>query len=203
VIAGLDAGTLAAFLGAGLALNLSPGPDVLFTIACGTRGGWRAGVAAAAGVTLGILGHVALAVLGIAALLAAQPGALEAIRWAGAAYLLWLAVGAWRAGAPDGQRAPVTLSRMVWRGALTNALNPKVGLFVAAFLPQFADPAAGPVTPQLALLGLLFAATGFLVTAAYGATAGAAAGLLSRQARLLNRVSAVVFAGLALRLVWD
>ncbi|MGR3494425.1 LysE family translocator [Citreimonas sp.] len=203
MIAGIDPGAWAAFMAAALVLNLTPGSDVLFTIACGARGGWRAGVAAAGGVALGILGHVALAVVGLATVLAAHPGALDVIRWAGAAYLVWLAVQAWRAAPADPRRAPEGIARVFWRGALTNALNPKVGLFVAALLPQFADASAGPLAPQLAVLGAALAASGFVVTAIYGAAARAAAGLLHRYGRVLNRVSAVVFAGLALRLVWD
>lgn len=203
MIAGIDPATWAAFMAAALVLNLTPGSDVLFAVACGARGGWRAGVAAAGGVALGILGHVTLAVVGLAAVLAANPGALDVIRWAGAAYLLWLAFHAWRAPSADPQRAPEGVARIFWRGTLTNALNPKVGLFVAALLPQFSDASAGPVAPQLAALGVALAASGFVVTAIYGAAAGAAAGALHRHGRMLNRVSAVVFAGLALRLVRD
>lgn len=203
MIAGIDPATWATFMAAALVLNLTPGSDVLFATACGARGGWRAGVAAAGGVALGILGHVALAVVGLAAVLAAHPGALDVIRWAGAGYLLWLAFHAWGAPPADPQRAPEGVVRVFWRGALTNALNPKVGLFVAALLPQFADATTGPVAPQLAALGVALAASGFVVTAIYGAAAGAAAGALHRHGRMLNRVSALVFAGLALRLVWD
>lgn len=193
----IDPATWAAFLGTALVLNLTPGADVAFAVASGARGGKKAGAAAAAGVALGILGHVALAVAGLAALLAATPGALDAVRWAGAAYLLVLAWQAWKAEPGPEAAGAAQVWRALRRGALTNMLNPKVGLFVLAFLPQFADPAAGPVAPQLALLGGALAATGFAVTALYGIAAGAAGAALRRHGRTLNRVSAGVFAGLA------
>jgi threonine/homoserine/homoserine lactone efflux protein len=81
-------------------------------------------------------------------------------------------------------------------------LNPKVALFILAFLPQFADPARGPVWTQLLALGGLFAATGFAVTGLYGAAGGALRSWLASRARLLNRISAAVFAGLAARLAF-
>lgn len=198
-----DAATLVSFLGAGLLLNLTPGADVMFAMASGARGGVRAGVAAAFGVSLGCLFHVALTAAGVAALLRATPAAFDALRYAGAAYLVVLAVRAWRADpSPTGEGGAATLGRAVLRGALTNVLNPKVALFILAFLPQFADPARGPVWTQLLALGGLFAATGFAVTGLYGAAGGALRSWLASRARLLNRISAAVFAGLAARLAF-
>ncbi|ETW13663.1 lysine exporter protein LysE/YggA [Roseivivax marinus] len=198
-----DAATLVSFLGAGLVLNLTPGADVMFAMASGARGGVRAGVAAAFGVSLGCLFHVALTAAGVAALLRATPAAFDALRYAGAAYLVVLAVRAWRADpSPTGDGGAATLGRAVLRGALTNVLNPKVALFILAFLPQFADPARGPVWTQLLALGGLFAATGFAVTGLYGAAGGALRSWLASRARLLNRISAAVFAGLAARLAF-
>ncbi|SFD90107.1 LysE family translocator [Roseivivax sediminis] len=196
-----DAGTLLAFLGAALALNLTPGADVMFALASGAGGGRRVGVAAALGVSLGCLVHVALTAAGVAALLAAHPAAFDAIRYAGAAYLIWLAIRAWRAGPATGEAGARGIGRAVARGALTNVLNPKVALFILAFLPQFADPARGPVWAQMLALGGIFALTAFVVTAAYGAAGGALRHALARRARWLNRIAAAVFAGLAARLV--
>ena len=85
---------------------------------------------------------------------------------------------------------------------MTNLLNPKVALFILAFLPQFADPARGPVWSQLLALGLVFAVTGFLITAAYGAAGGALSQSLVRHGRAMNRIAALVFGGLAVRLAW-
>ena len=203
MILGLDAVTIASFVGAGLLLNLTPGADVMFASASGLAGGPRAGVAAALGVALGGLMHTLLAAAGLAALLAASPAAFEAVKWLGAGYLLFLAVKAWRAGAPQQARGAQSLGRAVRRGFVTNALNPKVALFVLAFLPQFTRPEAGPVWGQILLLGGLFSVTGFFITAAYGAAAGYAGRALGRAFGWLNKLAALVFAGLAGRLLLD
>lgn len=197
---------LAAFLTAGLALNLAPGADVLFAVTSGLRGGPVAGVAAGVGTGLGSLAQTLLAALGLAALVAAEPSLLSGIRWLGAGWLLLLAWRSWDAGgttpsgAPDGGATGLTSAL---RGAfVTNLFNPKTLLFTFAFLTQFADPALGPVGWQILGLGLLFAATGTLVTAGYGLTAGLAGGALGARLSLLNRVAALVFVALALRLIW-
>lgn len=198
--------TLAAFLAASLALNLTPGADMMFSIASGAAGGARAAVAASLGINLGVVVHVLLAAGGLAALIAAEPLAYDVIRYAGAGYLLWLAISAWRAPppAPEAPRAGrAAFWRTARRGFLTNILNPKTALFIFAFIPQFADPARGPVGPQIAALGGLFIVTGFAVNAAVGALAGVAAGRLRRASRLMNRISAIVFGGLAVRLALD
>lgn len=195
---------LAAFLAAGIVLNLTPGADVMFATASGIAGGPRAGAVAGLGVGLGGLWHVGLAALGISALIAAHPAALLGLKWAGAGYLLWLAWKSWRATAAPalagGQRRALAA---LWRGFVTNALNPKVALFVLAFLPQFTDAARGPVWQQILVLGALFTLTGTAITAGYGALAGLAGRRLGARLGLLNRVAALMFGGLALRLVWE
>jgi threonine/homoserine/homoserine lactone efflux protein len=193
---------LAAFLAAGIVLNLTPGSDVMFATACGMTGGPRAGVAAGLGVGLGGLWHVGLAVLGLGALLAAMPGALLALKWAGAAYLVWLAWSAWRAGRADlpGVEA-LTPARAIRQAFLVNAFNPKVALFILAFLPQFTDPARGPVWAQIAVLGSLFTLTGTLVTAGYGAGAGLFRARLADRLHIFNRIAAGLLLLLAVRLV--
>jgi threonine/homoserine/homoserine lactone efflux protein len=206
VLAAMPPGSLAAFVAGGLILNLTPGADVLFATACGIAGGPRAGAMAGLGVGAGALVHAGLAAAGVAALVAAHPAALDALRWIGAAWLLWLAAAAWRrAGAAEraAGAAPAGAGRAFRRGALTNLLNPKPLLFVMAFLPQFVDPARGPVWAQVMALGTLFAMTGALVTAGYGALAGHAGRVLRARAGLLDRAAAVILAGLAARLALD
>lgn len=195
---------LLAFLAAGVVLNLTPGADVIFATASGMAGGPRAGALAGIGVGLGGLWHVALAAAGVSALLAAYPPAMLALKLGGAAYLLYLAVKSWRAGdsLPSGQGEGAVL-RALWRGFLTNALNPKVALFILAFLPQFTDPARGPVWAQIAVLGLMFCATGMVITASYGALAGLAGQALATRMGVMNRISALLFGGLAAKLVLD
>lgn len=195
---------LAAFLAAGIVLNLTPGADVMFATASGIAGGPRAGAVAGLGVGLGGLWHVGLAALGISALIAAHQAALLGLKWAGAGYLLWLAWKSWRsrgdAVAGRGERGAMAA---LWRGFVTNALNPKVALFVLAFLPQFTDAARGPVWQQILILGAVFTVTGTMITAGYGALAGMAGRRLGARMGILNRVAALMFGGLALRLVWE
>jgi threonine/homoserine/homoserine lactone efflux protein len=195
---------LLAFLLAGVVLNLTPGADVIFATASGIAGGARVGAVAGLGVGLGGLFHVTLAVAGVSALIAAHPGALLALKLAGAGYLLWLAVASWRStpGLAEA-RGEVRAGAALWRGFVTNALNPKVALFVLAFLPQFADPARGPVWQQVLILGALFTVTGTLITSGYGALAGWAGQRLSRRMGLMNKVAAVMLGGLAAKLLWE
>lgn len=194
---------LAAFVAAGLVLNLTPGADVLFAMASGIAGGPRVGAVAGLGVGLGGLWHLALAALGVSALIAAHPAALAALKWAGAGYLLVLAWKSWHAGAAAPGRGEAGMVRALARGFVTNALNPKVALFVLAFLPQFTDPARGPVWQQIVVLGAVFSVTGTLVTCGYGALAGMGARALGARMAALNRIAAVMFAGLAARMVWE
>ena len=195
---------LLAFVPAGLALNLTPGADMMFTLAQGLKAGPRAGMAANAGIAVGGLIQTVIAALGLGALVAAHPLAFDMIRWAGVAYLLVLALQALRAGpmraSTDTQTRP--LGRIFLDGMLVNLLNPKVILFILAFLPQFVDPAR-PVLPQFLTLGLVFAFGGLVVNGLVALFAGGIGQRLAGSARLarwLGRASATIFAGLALRL---
>lgn len=193
---------LLAFVLAGLVLNLTPGQDVMFATASGLSGGPKAGAMAGVGVALGCMVHVVLAALGLAALIAAHPAALGAIRWGGAGYLLWLAWKSWTAPAvADSGRGALTLGAALRNGFLGNLLNPKTIVFILAFLPQFVDPARGPVWQQILILGALFSLTGMAVTAAFGYAAGMAGQRIAQRLSVLNKVAAVVFAGLAARLL--
>ena len=183
-------------------LNAAPGQDVFFATASGIQGGPKAGALAGLGVGIGVLFHVTMTTLGLGAVIAAHPGALSAIRWIGAGYLLYLAWKAWTAPPPDPSARPVVRSRdVIRRGILSNVLNPKPVLFLLAFLPQFTSPAHGPVWHQLLGLGLIFAFTGTLITMAYGMAAGWLGMRLAGRMGILNRIAAVMFAGLAVRLV--
>ena len=191
------------FLGAGIVLNLTPGADVMFATASGLGGGPRVGAAAGLGVGLGGFFHVTLATLGLSALIATLPALLTGLRWAGAAYLLWLAQASWRAGPAAPGAGARTAAAAIRRGFVTNALNPKVALFILAFLPQFADPGRGPVWQQILILGALFTLTGSCVTAGYGALAGILRARLSARLAVLNRVAAGMLAWLAVRFVTE
>src|SRR6185312_12091363 len=161
--------TLALFMLAALALNLTPGPDMLYVTARSVGDGRRAGMVAALGIGAGTLVHIAALALGLAALLAAVPLAYDVLRIGGAVYLL--VIGAQllfrprRAGA-TAAAAPASLNTVFAQAVVTNVLNPKVALFFLAFLPQFVDPAAGPAVAQIVLLGLLFDVQGTAVNVA-------------------------------------
>lgn len=196
--------TYITFMGAALLLYITPGADMMFTLASGLRGGARSGIAAAAGIGLGVMGHVLIAAAGLAVLLVAYPIAYDTLRYAGAAYLLWLAWQSWTDTADPARRhGRGDTWRALRRGFLTNILNPKVGLFVLAFLPQFADPSIGPVWQQILLLGTLLALGELAAYCLLGAFAGFLASRLTRASRWLNKVAALVFGGLALRLALD
>ena len=202
-IANIPLNQLLAFIAGGLVLNFAPGQDVFFASACGIQGGPRAGALAGFGVGLGVLVHLTLATVGLGAVIAAHPEALLAVKYAGAAYLLYLAWKSWTAGPVDpAARAAVRPWSIVRRGALSNILNPKPVLFLLAFLPQFTHPSHGPIWQQILGLGLIFAFTGTLVTMGYGVVAGYAGQVLGPRLGVVNRIAAVLFAGLALRLVW-
>lgn len=203
--------TLITFFGVSLLLGLTPGPDNLFVLVQSAQRGWRAGMAVVLGLCVGLVVHTAAVALGLAAVFAASAMAFTALKWCGAAYLAYLAWGALRApaavasGAAPAAAAGTAPSarRMVVRGMVMNLTNPKVLVFFLAFLPQFADPARGPVAWQLMVLGAVFIVATLLVFGAIACFTGAFGALLQRSVRaqtVLNRVAGLVFLGLAVRL---
>ncbi|KAF0114704.1 MAG: transmembrane amino acid efflux protein [Rhodobacteraceae bacterium] len=196
--------TLLAFIPVGLVLNLTPGADMMFCLGQGLKSGRRAAMAANFGIALGGLVHTLLAALGLGTLVTAHPAAFEAIRWVGVGYLLWLAVAALRSS-PFAAEAQVSLtspSRAFWQGLMVNLLNPKVILFILAFLPQFVDP-ANPILPQFLTLGLVFSFGGLLVNGAAALFVSSTGQRIARSdalAKWLSRISATIFGALALRL---
>jgi threonine/homoserine/homoserine lactone efflux protein len=201
------------YVGAAALLILTPGPDTFLVAATGVAHGVRAGVLAALGVFCGCLFHIGLATLGVSALIAASPWAFGVLKLAGAAYLVWLGImalrDAWLGHAPAAAPAPVngtgrSGASLFLRGALTNALNPKVAVFFVAFLPQFVEPALGHVAIQLAVLGMIFNVPGTLYLVAVAAVSGRATASLRRMARVRRCLDATVgifFIGLAAHLV--
>ncbi|MFN4191616.1 MAG: LysE family translocator [Tabrizicola sp.] len=196
--------TLLAFVPAALALNLTPGADMMFCLGQGLRSGWRPAMAANFGIAMGGMVHTLLAALGLGALIAAHPAAFEAIRGLGVGYLLWLAVSALRTSpfAREAQVVRTSTTLAFWQGLMVNLLNPKVILFILAFLPQFVTPSR-PILPQFLTLGIAFALGGLLVNGAVGSLAGSIGQRVARSVRLarwLSRISATIFGALALRL---
>ena len=196
------------FITTALVLNATPGVDMLFTLSRTLQHGWRTGMAAALGITAGCVVHTIAAALGLAALLAASALAFTAIKWLGAAYLLWLAWGMLRAATRDAEPALASSPRAPWtrvlaQGFLTNVLNPKVALFFLALLPQFISADAPDKTAAFLFLGAVFIAGGALFLFALVALAHRmrAFGASRVTRRVLNAIGGALFAALAVRLV--
>lgn len=196
------------FFTAALALNLSPGPDLLFVISRTLAGGRRVGVASACGVCSGALVHVAAAAMGISAILATSALAFSIVKYVGAAYLLYLGIQALRsagtASALDMRDVPQTSVWQAYRqGVLVDILNPKVAIFFMAFLPQFVRPDHGSVAMQLLMLGILVVLVAIIVECAMALLAARASAALRNNRRMgqwLDHVLGSVLIGLGLRL---
>lgn len=203
----IAATTLGLFLLAVLALLASPGPNMAFILAQGAAHGPRGAFAGAIGIALADLVLALAAASGVAALMAAWPPAFDLLRWAGAAYLVWLGVQALRAGsgAAAAHRAgPWRGLHIARMGFFHTLMNPKALLFFVVFLPQFAHPDRVPVGVQMVQLGAVMA----VVSLAFNTSLGSAAGLVARRmaagegsVRLRQRLLASVMFGLALRLL--
>jgi threonine/homoserine/homoserine lactone efflux protein len=175
---------------------IAPGPDMLFILATGTRGGPRAGLLATLGVVTSEVVQIIAVAAGLAALFAAAPTAFTVLRLCGAAYLLYLGVQALRSarrGAP--LQAPATAGRVsgryaYLRGLVTNLVNPKSVTFVVALLPQFVDRGLGHVPLQFAVLGAIFIAFEVLIDGTVGLTAGRLGTWLSRRRRARQALDA-------------
>jgi threonine/homoserine/homoserine lactone efflux protein len=202
----VDGRLLASYLAVVTLLMLTPGPDMLFVLASGIRGGSRAGFVAAVGVAVGETVHLLAAAAGLAAVFHAAPALYDLVRFAGAAYLLWLGVRTLRArggGVAEARHGAAGTRRAFWRGALTNVLNPKMALFTLALLPQFVDPSRGRVPAQLLVLGACFVALEIVVDGTVGLAAGRVRGILVRRPRAARGVeiaSGSVFLGLGAKL---
>ena len=204
-----ESNSLLVFIAAGLLLNITPGPDVLYIVGRSIGQGRIAGLVSVLGISTGCLFHVASAALGLSALMLALPLAYDAVRYAGAAYLVWLGVRALvsKSSPLHVQRVePERLGRVFRQGVATNVLNPKVALFFLAFLPQFTDPDRGPVPLQIAVLGLIFIANGTIVCIAYALAASWLGDWLKSRydvATWLNRAMGALFVGLGVRLALE
>ena len=202
----IEANVLLLFFTTSILLSLSPGPDNLFVLAQAAQQGVKAGFLVTLGLCGGLVVHTTAVTFGLAAVFAASATAFTVLKFAGAAYLLFLAWQSFRAGAQTGpankvdQLSPGKLFR---RGIIMNVTNPKVSIFFLAFLPQFVDPRRGPLAVQFLLLGCLFIVATILVFGAVSLVAGALGDKLRQSARaqlFLNRIAGTIFAGLAIKL---
>lgn len=197
------------FLLTSLIVVLIPGPGVLFTVTTGLMQGRTASLYAALGCTLGIVPHLLASILGLAALLHVSAVAFQVLKFAGVAYLLYLAYLTWRdrdAFKFDSQPSQAQASSLVLKAFLMNILNPKLSIFFLAFLPQFVNPEMGSVLGQMLLLSAIFMLMTFLVFVVYGLLANSFRQLVLQSVRvqnILRRSFAAAFAGLGLNLAFS
>jgi threonine/homoserine/homoserine lactone efflux protein len=203
------------FIAAGLLLNLTPGPDVLYVVSNALRSGARVGVVAALGITVGCFVHIFAAAVGVSALMAASTTAFTVLKWLGATYLVYVGVRLLMSKATSaiqleadtqnitGARSQISLRTVFFRGFWTNALNPKVALFFLAFLPQFIAPSMDNKPLAFLLLGLLFNFNGMWVNIAWALAAAWLAGRVAavqRGLHWLDRVAGAMFISFGLKL---
>ncbi|GAB2492846.1 LysE family translocator [Pseudoxanthomonas sangjuensis] len=205
----IEPAQLLVFMLAGWLLNLTPGPDVLYIVSQSLRSGRRAGAIAVAGISVGCLVHVAVAALGLGALLATSAALFNVVKWAGALYLLWVGLRLLRSPSPPAAvEAPVreaaagSLRQVFAGGFLTNVLNPKVALFFLAFVPQFIAPSAHDKTLAFAFLGVVFIVNSLPVNFGYVLLAGwtRRSRVVARGMHWLDRMAGVLFIGFSARL---
>ena len=197
-----DAPAVGLFVVAALALLVVPGPAVVYIVARSIHQGRRTGLASVVGIHVGTLVHIAAATLGLSALIASSAVAFNAVKIAGAAYLVGL--GLWtllsRRAEPDvALGGEQNLRRAFAQGIVVNVLNPKTALFFLAFLPQFVDSDASHPALQIAFLGFLFALLGLLTDSIWALAAGTAGGVLRRSRRFVSGqryVTGTVYVGL-------
>jgi len=196
------------FLLTSLVVVISPGTGVVYTLAAGLSRGARASVVAAFGCTLGIVPHLAAAVTGLAAILHASPLAFEVVRYAGVAWLLFMAWSILRekgALAVEERADPRGDLEVIVSGVLVNLLNPKLSIFFLAFLPQFVSPAEGAPVATMLRLGIVFMAMTFAVFVLYGVFAAAVRAHVISRPRVLGAMRlafAAAFVALGARLAF-
>jgi threonine/homoserine/homoserine lactone efflux protein len=200
-----SAQNLALFAGAALILLLVPGPAVLYIVGRSVAQGRKAGMVSVLGIHVATFIHVLAAALGLAALLLSSALAFSVVKYAGAAYLVWLGLkkllGRAEPAAPEQGSGARGHARLFRDGFMVNLLNPKTALFFLAFLPQFVDPGRGHVAMQIAFLGVLLALLGAITDGCYALAAGTMGNWLKRSPHYLGierYASGVLFVGLGL-----
>jgi threonine/homoserine/homoserine lactone efflux protein len=202
----IDNTVLLAFFTTSVILALSPGPDNLFVMAQSARTGRKSGLFVTLGLATGLIGHTVAVAFGLAAILRASSLAFTILKFIGAAYLLYLAWQAFRAGAATANKGDVQVfsrGNLYRRGIIMNLTNPKVSLFFMAFLPQFADPRHGSMMLQFFQLGAVFIMATILVFSVISFIAGGVGEKFSNSPlaqKIVNRTASAVFIGLAVKL---
>jgi threonine/homoserine/homoserine lactone efflux protein len=198
-----DASTLILFALASLVLVVVPGPAVIYILTRSISQGRSAGVASAFGVNAGTAVHVVAAVVGLSVIIANSAAAFGAIKWAGVAYLVWLGfktITADDTTFAEPQSEPVAIKRIFAQGVVVNLLNPKVAVFMLAFLPQFIDPTDPNATFQTFVLGMTLVAIGLMSDLVYALVGGGIGDLFRKRpgaARTTRRVAGMTYFALA------
>jgi threonine/homoserine/homoserine lactone efflux protein len=202
----IESTKFALFIAISWALIIAPGPDMFYVITRGMAYGRKAGILSAIGVVCGILVHTTAAAFGLTLILQTSAAAFLAVKYVGAAYLMYLGVKAWRDKSIFSlqTQTPVVSSRAVfWQGVLSNVLNPKIAIFYLAFLPQFVDKGSSQVTLQMVILGLTFAFFGLCFLLAVGFSSGTIGVWLTRRprfAQFFQRLAGGILICLGIRL---
>lgn len=205
MLAGLPWEALAGFFATSVLIEITPGPNMVYLAVVAATDGRKPGFAAVAGVALGLAIVGGIAALGLATVINASPLLYQSLRWAGVAYLLWLAWDGWRDAAAGTDLAALgsSLGQYFRRGLITNLLNPKAAVFYIAVLPGFISP-AGQVLAQTLILSAVYVAVATGIHAAIVAAAGTAQSLLgdARRSRMVRRGLAVALAAVAVWFAW-
>ncbi|MEJ2631461.1 MAG: LysE family translocator [Acidihalobacter sp.] len=195
------------FFSAALAINISPGPDLIYVLSRTVAEGRKVGFASLLGIWTGALVHVSAAALGLSAILATSEIAFAAVKYVGAAYLIYLGIKALRAKTPVLEAMPAARRTTPWmayrQGVSVDILNPKAAIFFLAFLPQFVRPELGHVPAQIMLLGLLVIALAVVVESSAMLMAACLTKALRGNVRIsawLQRIFGSVLIGLGVRL---
>lgn len=198
--------TLITFFTASILLGLAPGPDNIFVLTQSALRGRSAGLAVMFGLCTGLIGHSLAVAFGVAIIFQTSSLAFSILKYIGAAYLIYLAWMSFRASAEDitaKSNGEFSRWKLYRRGIIMNITNPKVSIFFLAFLPQFANPARGPIWIQLLMFGGLFIIATILVFSSIALLAGSLGQWLNKSPRtqtLMNKIAGTVFLGLALKL---
>jgi len=198
--------TMTSFFAASLLLAIVPGPDNLFVLTQSALGGKMAGLVVMLGLCTGLIVHTIAVTFGVAMIFQTSTAAFSVLKLLGAAYLLYLSWQAFNASATKINKEKsdeVRMGKLYRRGIIMNITNPKVSIFFLAFLPQFTDPARGPISVQMMLLGAAFILSTILIFGGIAILAGTLGQWINRSDRAqkyMNKLAGTVFVGLALKL---
>lgn len=195
----MDSVVILSFLGAAILLTVMPGPDILFVIAQSLSQNAKAGIATALGLCTGLLVHISAAIVGISAIIYSSATIFNIVKFAGAAYLLYLAFCAFRAPANTiswTEKPAIAYSKLYKKGIIMNILNPKVSIFFLALLPQFVQ-GNDNVPLQMLTLGLIFLVQAFIIFSCVSLLAGQIGQLLSKStfiSKYLTKIEGTIYA---------